>query len=374
MIRLLIVDDSALMRKLLSGIFEQEGDFDIRTARNGAEALELAKSFAPQVATLDINMPVMDGLTCLSRLMIEAPLPVVIVSSQTPEGAETTLEALHLGAVEVVAKPEGTVSLSIDRIRPMLVEKVRAAAKARLRPTLRLTDRVRHRIGGMTGTAGMRERPKPPPPLVDQPEPDEQGSAPGLVLIGASTGGPQALEAVLTALPADLPWPILVAQHMPATFTSAFAQRLDRICALAVREVRQATLLRPGHVHIAQGDADMIVAQRPSGLIALPVPASQAHRWHPSVDRMVASALNHVPANRQVSVLLTGMGDDGAAAMARLRAEGGHTIAQNEATAVVWGMPGELVRRGGAAQVAPLPDIAQRIVQAISRRLPPTCL
>jgi two-component system chemotaxis response regulator CheB len=366
MIRLLIVDDSALMRKLLSSIFEQEGDFDIRTARNGAEALELAKSFAPQVATLDINMPVMDGLTCLSRLMIETPLPVVIVSSQTPEGAETTLEALHLGAVEVVAKPEGTVSLSIDRIRPMLVEKVRAAAKARLRPTLRLTDRVRHRIGSM-GAAGLPERPKPPA------EPDEQASALGLVLIGASTGGPQALEAILTALPADLPWPVLVAQHMPATFTSAFAQRLDRICALSVREVRQATVLRSGHIHIAQGDADMIVAQRPAGLIALSVPASQAHRWHPSVDRMVASALNHVPASRQVSVLLTGMGDDGATAMARLRAEGGHTIAQDEDTAVVWGMPGELVRRGGADIVAPLPDIAQPIVQAISRRPPQTC-
>jgi two-component system chemotaxis response regulator CheB len=373
MIRLLIVDDSALMRKLLSGIFEQEGDFDIRTARNGAEALELAKSFAPQVATLDINMPVMDGLTCLSRLMIEAPLPVVIVSSQTLEGAETTLEALHLGAVEVVAKPEGTVSLSIDRIKPMLVEKVRAAAKARLRPTLRLTDRVRHRIGNMTGAASVPDRPKPPPALAPQAEPDTQTSAPGLVLIGASTGGPQALEAVLTALPADLPWPVLVAQHMPATFTSAFAQRLDRICALSVHEVRQATPLRPGHVHIAQGDADMIVAQRPAGLIALSVPASQSHRWHPSVDRMVASALNLLPANRQVSVLLTGMGDDGATAMARLRAEGGHTIAQDEGTAVVWGMPGELVRLGGADVIAPLPDIAQRIVQAISLRLPQTC-
>ena len=227
-------------------------------------------------------------------------------------------------------------------------------------------------IGSMS-TAGLAERPKPPPPLVHQPEPDSAASAPGLVLIGASTGGPQALEAILTALPADLPWPVLVAQHMPATFTSAFAQRLDRICALSVREVRQATVLRPGHVHIAQGDADMIVAQRPAGLIALPVPASQAHRWHPSVDRMVASALNHLPASQQVSVLLTGMGDDGATAMARLRAEGGHTIAQDEDTAVVWGMPGELVRRGGAAQLAPLPDIAQRIVQAISRRLPQTC-
>src|SRR3954447_15642326 len=191
MIRLLIIDDSALMRKLLAGIFEQEGDFEIRTARNGAEALELAKSFMPQVATLDINMPVMDGLTCLSRLMIEAPLPVVIVSSQTPEGAETTLEALHLGAVEVVAKPEGTVSLSIDRIKPMLVEKVRAAAKARLRSTLRLTDRVRHRIGSMTGAADLAERPKPPPASASQAEPDAEASAPsapGLVLIGASTG------------------------------------------------------------------------------------------------------------------------------------------------------------------------------------------
>jgi two-component system chemotaxis response regulator CheB len=381
MIRLLIVDDSALMRKLLSGIFEQEGDFDIRTARNGAEALELAKSFAPQVATLDINMPVMDGLTCLSRLMIEAPLPVVIVSSQTYEGAETTLEALHLGAVEVVAKPEGTVSLSIDRIRPILVETVRAAAKARLRSTLRLTDRVRHRIGSTTGTAkstikattGLPERPEPPPTLAQDSVPDTEASAPGLLLIGASTGGPQALEEILTALPADLPWPVLVAQHMPATFTGAFAQRLDRICALSVREVRQATFLKPGCVHIAQGDADLIVAHRPAGLIALPVPASQAHRWHPSVDRMVTSALNHVPANRQVGVLLTGMGDDGATAMSRLRAEGGHTIAQDEDTAVVWGMPGELVRRGGADIVVPLPDIARTIAQAVSRRFAQTC-
>lgn len=368
MIRLLIVDDSALMRKLLSGIFEQEGDFDIRTARNGAEALELARSFAPQVITLDINMPVMDGLTCLSRLMIETPLPVVVVSSQTPEGAETTLEALHLGAVDVIAKPEGTVSLNIDRISPALVEKVRAASRARLRPTHRLTDRVRHRIGGAPAVATPPARPKAPA-FGGTAGPDDAG----LLLIGASTGGPQALETILTALPADLPWPVLVAQHMPATFTSAFAQRLDRICALTVTEVRQSTVLRPGQVHIAQGDADLIVAKRPAGLIALPVPASQAHRWHPSVDRMVASALNQVPADRQVGVLLTGMGDDGAAAMARLRAEGGQTIAQDEETSVVWGMPGELVRRGGADAVAPLTEIAHRIVQAVTRRTAPKC-
>jgi two-component system chemotaxis response regulator CheB len=380
MIRLLIVDDSALMRKLLSDIFTAEGDFDIRIARNGAEALELAASFVPQVMTLDVNMPVMDGLTCLSRLMIETPLPVVIVSSQTQEGAETTLEALHLGAVDVIPKPDGTVSLSIDRIRPALVEKVRMAARVRLRPTHRLADRIRHRIGGTGGTAGPTataggvspRKPKPlpsPAAFREAGHPDDTG----LLLIGASTGGPQALEAILGALPADLPWPVLVAQHMPATFTGAFAQRLDRLCALNVTEVRQSTVLRPGQVYIAEGDADLIVARRPLGLIALPVPASPSHRWHPSVDRMVVSALNHVPADRLVGVLLTGMGDDGAAALARLRAEGGHTIAQDEETAVVWGMPGDLVRRQGADVVAPLPEIARRIVQAVTRRLTPAC-
>ena len=279
--------------------------------------------------------------------------------------------------MDVIPKPDGTVSLSIDRIRPMLVEKVRTAARAKLRPTHRLADRVRHRIGGTAeaaGTAGgvVPRQPKPvpsPAAFREAGHPDE----PGLLLIGASTGGPQALEAILSALPADLPWPVMVAQHMPATFTGAFAQRLDRVCALSVTEVRQSTILRPGQVHIAQGDADLIVARRPLGLIALPVPASQAHRWHPSVDRMVTSALNHVPADRQVGVLLTGMGDDGAAAMARLRAEGGHTIAQDEETAVVWGMPGDLVRRQGADVVAPLPEIARRIVQAVSRKLTPTC-
>ncbi|UEM23697.1 chemotaxis-specific protein-glutamate methyltransferase CheB [Skermanella mucosa] len=368
MIRLLIIDDSALMRKLLAGIFELEGDFEIRTARNGAEALDLAASFAPQVATLDINMPVMDGLTCLSRLMVETPLPVVVVSSQTPEGAETTLEALALGAVDVIAKPEGTVSLNIDRIRPMLVETVRAAAGARLRPTLRLADRIRHR---MSRTAA----PDQPPPSLAPPSPatpsgrraGQPEPAAGLVLIGASTGGPQALETILTGLPEDLPWPVLVAQHMPASFTGAFARRLDRICPLPVDEVRQSTVLLPGRVHVARGDADLIVARRPAGLIATPVPSSPTHRWHPSVDRMVTSALNHVPAGLLVGVLVTGMGDDGAAAMARLSAEGGHAIAQDEDTAVVWGMPGALVRRGGADTVAPLADIARAVAGAVAR-------
>jgi two-component system, chemotaxis family, protein-glutamate methylesterase/glutaminase len=370
MIKLLIVDDSALMRKLLTGIFTEEGDFDIRTARNGAEALELARTGRPDVVTLDINMPEMDGLTCLSRLMVETPCPVVIVSSLSHEGAEITLEALHLGAVDVVAKPEGTVSLSIDRIRPLLVEKVRAAAQARLRPTLRLVDRVRHRIGRTGGETALPVSPRRPPrvpipvpaapPATAPPAtapPD--GPAPeGLVLIGASTGGPPALEAILADLPGDFPWPVLVAQHMPATFTGVFAQRLDRLCALTVLEAIQAMPIRPGHVYIARGDADLIVAHRPTGLIVQPVPASPSHRRHPSVDRLVISALNQSDASRLIGVLITGMGNDGAAAMARLHGQGGYTIAQDENSAVVWGMPGELVRQGGADSILPLTQIA----------------
>ena len=157
MIRLLIADDSALMRKLLEGIFLAEGDFDIRLARNGNEALELVRAFDPQIVTLDVQMPGMDGLTCLSRIMIEAPRPVVMISSLTAEGAEATLEAIELGAVDFIAKPSGAVSLEIDRLRPLVVEKVRAAASARIRRSLRLTERVRHQIR----RAGLVSRPRP---------------------------------------------------------------------------------------------------------------------------------------------------------------------------------------------------------------------
>lgn len=370
MIRLLVADDSALMRKLLKQIFEDEGDFDVQAARDGAELLELARTFRPDVVTLDVHMPVMDGLTCLGRLMVETPCPVVMVSSLTREGAETTMEALHLGAVDFVPKPEGAISLGIDAIRPALVEKVRAAARVRLRPTLRLADRVRHQIGRAarlpdearvrhSSRAAQRSAQAPRAPAL--PDPDRTG----LVLLGASTGGPGAVEAILSSLPDDFPWPVLVAQHMPATFTAIFARRLEQHCALSVIEVARAMPLRTGYVYVARGDADLVVARRPSGLFALSAPSSDAYRWHPSVDRLVSSALDHVEPRRLLGVLVTGMGDDGAASMARLRREGGRTIAQDEDTAIVWGMPGELVKRNGADQVLPLPDIGPALCEAV---------
>jgi two-component system chemotaxis response regulator CheB len=370
-IRLLIADDSALMRKLLEGIFTAEGDFDIRLARNGNEAFELVRAFDPQVVTLDVQMPGMDGLTCLSRIMIEAPRPVVMISSLTADGADATLEAIELGAVDFITKPGGAVSLEIDRLRPLLVEKVRAASSARIRRTWRLTERIRHQMSG----AGLASRPRASRVLSQASAKAakaemKSGSVvlPGLVLVGTSTGGPAALDTVLPRLPADFPWPVLVAQHLPASFTGPFAKRLDRECHLDVVEVNKPMPLRPGTIYIGKGDADVTVAHRATGVIAMSVPAKASYLWHPSVERMVASALDHLEPSRLVGVMMTGMGNDGAEAMKRLRLAGGHTIAEAESSAIVWGMPGELVKNGGAEKVRPLEDIAETIIEMVNSR------
>ena len=306
-----------------------------------------------RLITLDIHMPQMDGLACLDRIMVERPCPVVMVSSLTAAGAETTLEALRLGAVDFIAKPAGAVSLHIDEWAPPLVEKVRAAAGARLKSSLRLKDRVRHRIGA-TAAEGRRA-------ILAQSARLPAATGDGLVLVGASTGGPPALEALLTPLPASFPWPIVVAQHMPASFTGPLARRLDGLCALTVTEVTQPTPLKPGCVYIGRGDADVIISRRAAGLVAMAAPAQAGYPWHPSTDRLVHSAMEHLPAAQLIGVLMTGMGYDGAKAMALLHSNGGRTIAEAEETAVVWGMPGELVKLGGADWVSPLPRIAERL-------------
>ncbi|HEY0328432.1 MAG TPA: chemotaxis-specific protein-glutamate methyltransferase CheB [Rhodopseudomonas sp.] len=359
MIRLLIADDSALVRKLLEAVFLDEGDFEIQTARSGLEALELVRSFDPHVTTLDVQMPGMDGLTCLGRIMLESPRPVVMISSLTEQNADATLSAMALGAVDVIAKPGGTFSLQIDRLRPLLVATIRAAAQAKIRTTHRLADRIRYQFrdaaAGPRARAARRGAARP-----------RAKAASGLLLIGTSTGGPAALNMLLPQLPAEFPWPVLIAQHLPATFTGAFAKRLDRECALNVVEVDVPRRLEPGTIYIGRGDADVIVAPRPAGLIAISVPAQRDYPWHPSVERMVDSALEHYDATRLVGVLMTGMGDDGAGAMTRLRAQGGRTIAEAEATAVVWGMPGELVRQGGATAVLPVEEIAAAVIEWVS--------
>jgi two-component system chemotaxis response regulator CheB len=189
-----------------------------------------------------------------------------------------------------------------------------------------------------------------------------------VVLVGCSTGGPPALDALLGGLPAEFPWPVLVAQHMPASFTGPLAKRLDGFCALSVREVTGPVPLAAGHVYVGAGDRDLILARRPGGLVALAAPSRAEFRWHPSANRLVDSALELMPAERLIGVLMTGMGDDGAAAMTRLRRGGGRTIAESEETAVVWGMPGALAQAGGAEFVLPLDDIAARVVMLVRPR------
>jgi len=364
-IRLLIVDDSALMRKLLSQLFAEDGGFEVAVARDGNEALAMLAAFAPDVVTMDIHMPEMDGLACLDRIMVQRPCPVVMVSALTQEGADETLEALSLGAVDFVAKPEGPISLELDRIADPLVEKVRGAASARLPRVMRLTERVRARAGmGRAGTESRIARraavTAPRAQGAKAQGPKAQGIA--AVVVGSSTGGPPALDALLQPLPADFPWPIVIAQHMPASFTGPLARRLDRQCAIAVEEVTGAVPLRPGCVYLGRGDADVILSRRRGEPVVLAAPARPELHWHPSTDRLVDSACEVLGARALVGVLLTGMGNDGAQAMARMRREGGRTIAQDAESSVVWGMPGALVAQGGADLVLPVDRIAGQLL------------
>ena len=357
MIKVLVVDDSALVRKLFARVLADESDFDVSFARNGIEALDQLQSFKPDVITLDVHMPQMNGLECLDRIMLERPCPVLMVSSLTAEGADATLEALRLGAVEFVPKPVGAVSLAIEAFAPTLVEKIRAVATAKLRASRRLKEKVQHRIGGAAPRRSRMASTAEPVLVAARGE--------GIVLVGTSTGGPPALEALLAPLPEKFPWPILVAQHMPATFTGPLAKRLDGLCAVRVLEVSGPVSMEPGSVYIGRGDADLIVARRAAGLVAMAAPAQARRPWHPSTDRLVESAMEHVPPGQLIGILMTGMGNDGAQSMSQLHAKGGRTIAEAQETAVIWGMPGELVKAGGADYIVPLAQIAGRLQQMV---------
>jgi two-component system, chemotaxis family, protein-glutamate methylesterase/glutaminase len=360
-IRLLVVDDSALMRRLLTDIFSSEPDFEVELARDGSEAIAKLHAFKPDVITLDVHMPGMDGIACLDRIMVERPTPVVMISALTEDGAEETLEALSLGAVDFTPKPTGALSLEIEKVAEMIVAKVRQASKARISKASRLSERLKLR----TQDHGQRKQGSIRPQSIKAPL---QRTGQGLVLVGTSTGGPPALDKLLMPLPETFAWPILIAQHMPAAFTGPLARRLDRICALHVQEVTKPQLLEPGCAYVGRGDADLIVARRPSGLFAMAAPMDSELPWHPSVDRLVGSALNHLPPEQIVGVLMTGMGTDGADTMAKLHGAGGLTIAEDEESAVVWGMPGTLVQNGGASLVAPTSEIASHLLRLVGTR------
>lgn len=394
MIRILIADDSAFMRKVLSDLFRSQPDFEVvGTAVNGREAIEKVKQLDPDLLTMDVQMPVMDGLNALAVIMEVHPMPVVMLSSLTKEGTEETIRALSLGAVDFISKAGGSIS-RIDTIEGDILEKCRAAAKANVKhaiagaraaelaakeserkapPTFRRT--VLPHVGGESAPA--RENPlwrKHENPLlkprqtVFQPHIERHAPAGGgqkLVAIGTSTGGPQALQSVITRLPKDLPCGVVVVQHMPPGFTKSLANRLDSLSAVQVKEAEDGDVIRPGHVYIAPGNYHMRVrAEGGTRRIALSQdPPVGNHR--PAVNVLFDSV---APVGRSlVAVIMTGMGSDGTEGMKKIKAEGGYSIAQDESTSVVYGMPKSVVDAGLADEVRPVTDIARAIVAAVER-------
>ncbi len=330
-LKVLVVDDSAIVRKMIADALRAEPGVEVvGGAGDPFVARDMILQHRPDVLTLDIEMPRMDGITFLKRLMAHHPLPVIVVSSVTRSGSEASIEALRAGAIDVIAKPGGPTSVGM------------------------VTERLRERIRALRVSRPRLQAAHPAPavPASTMPTTSAFRSAHGLLLIGASTGGPQAIEAVLTRLPADVP-PTLVVQHMPANFTAAFAARLDQVCPMRVFEARGGERLTRGTVLVAPGDHHLLVQRQGVELTAVLRQGPQVHHQRPAVDVLFASAaqLTGVPT---VAVLLTGMGADGADGMVALRRAGAITLAEDEHSCVVFGMPREAIARGGAERVVSL--------------------
>ncbi len=352
-IRVLIVDDSPFMRKALERMLVAADDIQVvGTARDGLDALEKIPQLKPDIVTLDVEMPRMDGLACLKKIMQDHPLPVLMVSSLTQEGAQATLEALALGALDFIPKESSLASGSILQIQQDLQEKVRKLARS---------PRFRKPAPRSAPPPAAPVRPGFTPPATTGARPAPGGVISGvmaeLFTIGCSTGGPKALQDLLPALPKGLPVPCLIVQHMPASFTKPFAERLNSICQVEVKEAEHGETARPGTVYIAPGGIHLNYRQRGSqGIIELnPEPADSLHK--PSVDVMFNSIAQEY-SKQVLAMILTGMGSDGAKGMQALKAKGAHTLAEAEESCVVYGMPKAAFERGCVDQVAPLQDMA----------------
>ncbi|WP_406677739.1 protein-glutamate methylesterase/protein-glutamine glutaminase [Moorella sp. ACPs] len=347
-IRVLVVDDSAFMRRVIRQILEGAPDIEVvDVARDGLEGTKKAITLQPDVVTMDINMPGMDGLTALQHITAKTKAKVVMISSLTRKDALITLEALELGAVDFITKPDGTISLGIRRLADEIIGKVRAAAKARVR----------------TRTPGRRV------PRVEKQVPvTAVTDLDWVVMIGVSTGGPRTLEDILPYLPGDLPAGVVVVQHMPPRFTASLAQRLDHCSNLHVREAQEGMRLSNGLAVIAPGGYHLMFRRQGGAVTCYLSLRPEDDEFRPSVDVTLRALMEAFDPKRIIGVLLTGMGDDGADAMVELRKRGGWTVAESEETAVVWGMPRAAIERGGADVVAPSYEIADIIRRKVGNR------
>ncbi len=368
-IRVLVVDDSAFMRKALSNMLSQCPDFEVvGIARNGEEALRKVASLKPDVMTLDIDMPGMNGLVVLERVMATHPLPVVVVSGSTEEGAEVTLRALELGAIDFIPKHLEGSSLNISTIREQLLEKVKveaeAAGKISSPPATSSCS-----LGRFSTQSKKRDRassrgsiPWGPADTGRLIPGGRQGTLPGILAIGCSTGGPQALQEMLPRLPASFPASIVVVQHMPKFFTKPFAERLNQLCPLEVREAEEGDEVLPGVVLIAPGGQHLTLEKRGSGKVTIHVseePLNYPHR--PSVDLMMQSAAK-IFGSTTVGLIMTGMGQDGFEGVQAINAVRGRILAQDSASCVVYGMPKAVIEGGWADKVVPLSRMPSEVM------------
>jgi len=340
-VRVLVVDDSALMRKLIPNILARDPMIDVvGTAMDGAFALKKIEELRPDVVTLDLEMPRMDGMETLRLIMRRAPLPVILVSTHSKEGAYATFKALALGAIDFVAKPKEASSGHLDAIATQLIDKIKVAKRA-------------------TGR-------RPATTVAESPKFEKKiGRAPAapsrIIAIGVSTGGPNALQFVLSQIPADFPGSMLVVQHMPEGFTEMFARRLDECCALDVQEAKSGDLLVAGRVLICPGNRHMMVRRMPRGDMAVLTDAPHVNGHRPSVDVLFHSVAQEF-GPMTVGVLMTGMGEDGAEGLGALKAAGGITLAQSEDTCVVPGMPRAAIVKGYVGRILPLDAIGSYLV------------
>ena len=337
-IKVLIVDDSALIRAVLGEIIKQQADMElVGAAADPYAARDLITRTQPDVLTLDVEMPRMDGLEFLERLMHGHPMPVLMLSSLTETGADVTLRALELGAVDFFAKPKLNVQQSLNDYAAQIADKIRTVAKAR----------VQRRIRQKSPSARMQA---------------QFSSSERVILIGASTGGTEAIKTVLEQLPANCPG-ILVTQHMPAGFTRSYAERLNRVTGLTVKEAEGNERVLPGHVFIAPGSHHLKLIRSGANYMTALSDEPPVHRHRPAVDVLFHSAASAAGRNA-VAVLLTGMGTDGADGMLAMRSAGAHTIGQDEASSIVYGMPREAFERGAVCEQLPLAAIAAAVVRA----------
>ena len=350
-IKVLCVDDSALIRSLMTEIINGQPDMTVvATAPDPLVARDLIKQHNPDVLTLDVEMPRMDGLDFLEKLMRLRPMPVVMVSSLTERGNEITLRALELGAVDFVTKPKVGIRDGMLDYSEKLADKIRAAARAR----------VRQAAPAHHAPAAGAHAPVTAAPLFNNP----LLSTEKLIIVGASTGGTEAIREVLVPLPPDAP-AVLIAQHMPPGFTKSFAQRLNGLCRITVKEAEHGERVLPGHAYIAPGHAHLLLARSGANYIAHLSDEPPVNRHRPSVDVLFRSAAQHAGKNA-VGVILTGMGRDGAAGLLDMRKAGAYTLAQDEASCIVFGMPREAIALGAADEIASLPEMSRRVMARLS--------